>query len=612
MNSAAVGQLINPARHTDETEAVLKEEGLQDEENTAVIVAALRASLKGRPSLQKRLALVEVCFDAGELEAGGDSMKAAGYYLAAAEFALPGAKLDGASEIQEDLLEMYNFSCGLAARILFKHGHDWSKTIVVEGPDRSYRLRSRTSGKGYISPAFFDHLWVAKSLEFKGLDRLKRTVREGYGEMMVGHREWSAERLKKEPLLSPAGLALPLSVVISPVDAKGGLEMAFYDVTLADETRLAGRTVPLAADFTAPLAMFYNYKPKGNMGKQGLFHPGRYSQRMGLIQFEPYRRNEIPIVFVHGLASSPGTWMVAVNTLRADPELRKRYQLLAFYYPTGFPIAYNSSGLRQHLENFQKFYDPGNTNPAMNNMIIVGHSMGGILSNAQIRSSEDTFTKAIFTKPIDEVDGLSESQRTMAKKRLIYQADPDITRAVFVAAPHRGSSIATHPIGNIIKKLIKFPVEILTGGEVFRVEELSADLTDYGRSVVDRGSSSINSLEPDNPMLRAVLDQPVKAGVKYHSIVGRAKAGDPLEESSDTVVPYPSAHLDGAVSEKVINAKHTGLTGHAEAIEELRRILYLHAGLPYPGPVAAEPVQVEAPSKKKKSKALYYGHRNGR
>ncbi len=238
--------------------------------------------------------------------------------------------------------------------------------------------------------------------------------------------------------------------------------------------------------------------------------------------------------------------------------------------------------------------------------------MGGILSNAQIRSSEDTFTKAIFTKPIDEVDGLTETQKVMAKKRLIYKADPDITRAVFVAAPHRGSSIATHPIGNIIKKLIKFPIEILTGGEIFRVEELSADLTDYGRHIADRGASSINSLEPDNPMLRAVLDQPVKAGVKYHSIVGRAKVNDPLEQSSDGVVPYSSAHLDGAVSEKVINAKHTGLTGHAEAIEELRRILYLHAGLSYPGPVAAEPVQVETSSKKKKSKALYYGHRNGR
>ncbi len=616
LNSHFVGELINPDKFTEETHALLESKDLLHKfhDDPAAVVITLRDSLKKNPSPQLRLALIEVCSNSGEHLASDEPMKAVAYHLAAVEVALPAAMNKDASEAQEHLLEMYNFSCGRVAQILYQSDHNWKEIAVLEGPDRKYRLRFHTSGSGFISPDYFDKFWMAKNLEFKKIKNLERNIRPGFGEMMVGHREHSEERLVNEPLLSKVGMSLPVSVIIEPIGKNGLMEMAFYDVMVEDTAKLAGKTVTLAADFTAPLAMLYNYTPKGNIGKQGLLHPERYVKRMGLVQFEPFRPKEIPVVFVHGLASSPATWMAAVNKLREDPNIRKRYQLLAFYYPTGFPIAYNAAGLRLHLQKFQDFYDLGDTNPNMSNVLVIGHSMGGILSNTLIRSSGNSFSKAIFTKPIEEVDGLSAKQKTVLKQRLVYSANADITRAVFVAAPHRGSGFAINPIGNLMKRLIKFPITALTAGELLLTDDLSNDLTDFGRRIVTKGASSINSLEPENPMLNAILDQPVKKGGHYHSIIGQTDLTMPIEKGSDKVVPYSSAHLDGAQSELIVNAKHTRLTGHQVEIEELRRILYLHAGLAYTPTVVREKKITSSSkiSKTSRSKALPLGQHKGR
>lgn len=380
LNSSFAGQLINPDKFTEQTQQLLEQEDLIHDyyKNPADVVIALRQILNERPTTQVKLALVEVCSNAGEGISSTKPREAVGYYLAAAELVLQGAMRNSDDKSKEHLLEIYNFSCGRVAQILFEYEHNWDEVVEVKGPERTYRLRSLTVGDGLISPAFFDEFWLAKNLEFEGINNMDRTIRPGFGGMMVGHREYKEERTAKEPLLSRAGMSLPVTVTIDAVDDNGLMELAFHDVMTADKTRLRKQSVPLAADLTAPLAMLYNYAPKGNIGTQGLLHPDRYAKRMGLIQFEPFRKNEIPIIFVHGLASSPATWMTAVNTLRSDPELRKKYQLLAFYYPTGFPIAYNADGLREHLQKFHDFYSSGkNSNPHLNNMLIIGHSMGG-------------------------------------------------------------------------------------------------------------------------------------------------------------------------------------------------------------------------------------------
>jgi len=578
-DSVIVGTLLNPKKVTPETKAHLAEEGLTSvyRKDPAEAVRILSERLATDSSHGQRRALIELCSDTGEKLSEEDAYLAAGYHLKAADLAFEEALDYSPSETElDELVAAYNHSSGQVLRLLFDAGHDWNETAIIEGPGKTYRLKTRTRGDGIVVPEFFDRIKPAKYLKFKKID-MERVTRDGVGAAMVGHRDGTPERRETNPFLPPVGLGLPVNAILDFSRGGSDVELTLHDLTLRSEARLAGRTVPLAADLTAPLIVLYNFNKERNIGLNGLRNPDKYIDNMGLYQLEPYRPDQIPVILVHGLMSSPGTWVSAMNQLCADPALRKRYQLYAIRYPTGFPIAYNAKAVRQRLREFQERFDPGRTNPNMRKMVIVGHSMGGMLSNMQIRSSGDSYTSALFDRPIDDLGELDDVQKEALKDLLIYEPNPDITRAVFVAAPHRGSGIASSPIGNLGTKLIKFPMEVLTVEPLPEIE----GLTETGRNIIKNRPTSIATLKPDAPGPKAVLAQPIRKGVTIHSIIGRANPNTPLLESSDQVVPYTSAHLDVAVSEKVVHATHTTITGNPEAVEELRRILYLHAGLPY-------------------------------
>ena len=57
------------------------------------------------------------------------------------------------------------------------------------------------------------------------------------------------------------------------------------------------------------------------------------------------------------------------------------------------------------------------------------------------------------------------------------------------------------------------------------------------------------------------------------------KGDGPKEEGDDGVVAYRSAHIDEAVSERVVRWDHS-CQGQPEVIEEIRRILLKHAAAP--------------------------------
>jgi hypothetical protein len=225
----------------------------------------------------------------------------------------------------------------------------------------------------------------------------------------------------------------------------------------------------------------------------------------------------------------------------------------------------------------------------MREMVIIGHSMGGILSDAQIRSSGDSLAKLMFDRPIDELN-IKDDEKANLKNLLTYEANPNITRAVFLAAPHRGSDIAVKPIGALGSWLIKFPNRVVKSLQLNQIE----GLTPMGKEIARSYPNGVSGLSPRSPAQLAILGQPIRRGVSTHSLIGNHKMTTPLAESSDTVVPYWSAHLDGVNSEKVLDAKHTTITHDPHAIEEIRRILYLHIGQPYkPWPVGVGPASGE-------------------
>jgi len=89
--------------------------------------------------------------------------------------------------------------------------------------------------------------------------------------------------------------------------------------------------------------------------------------------------------------------------------------------------------------------------------------------------------------------------------------------------------------------------------------------------------SAVDNMSPHNPFIHGIQKIPVAASVKVHSII--AVEGDgPVEQGDDGVVKYTSAHIEPVESELVVNSNHS-TQGNPHTIEEVRRILRVHAGL---------------------------------
>jgi len=324
-----------------------------------------------------------------------------------------------------------------------------------------------------------------------------------------------------------------------------------------------GKTRPLAADFSAPISY---YKPPSNLllvGFLGGIRGHNMMEKTGLYFLQPYDPDRIPVVLVHGLFSTPFTWVQTINGLQADPEIRKRYQFWVFGYSTGNPILYSALRLREELAKVDKLY------PNHRPYVVVGHSMGGMLTHAQVINVTEQMwekdkalgaaAKSIFSQNAND---------SLIVRAMTFHANSRIKRVVFVCTPHRGSDIATNSIGKLGISLITLPLNVAkTMTDALTTREIAL-LTGSSK----RLPTSISGLKPTNPSFPVVNSAPMT--VPYHSIIGdRGKGNSP--NSTDGVVAYWSSHLDGAKSEKIVPGPH-GSTGLPQTITELDRILRLH------------------------------------
>ncbi len=259
----------------------------------------------------------------------------------------------------------------------------------------------------------------------------------------------------------------------------------------------------------------------------------------------------------------------AINAVQPyDPAIRDKYQFWAFTYPSGYPYPLPAAILRKELDAMRKLH------PGHKDIVIIGHSMGGLISRLMVTSVGDSIWRRYFGKPPAETR-FSGKNRELLESALVFNARRDISRAIFIAAPHRGSVLASNFVGRIGNKLVRFPDTLAD----MRGSVVSTVTLDTSAVALKRVPSSIDSLSPNVPFVKAINQFPLRAGLPYHSIIGDRGKGD-TPDSSDGVVAYWSSHLDGAASEKIVPSGH-GAHQHPEGIEEVRRILCLHAGLPY-------------------------------
>lgn len=396
----------------------------------------------------------------------------------------------------------------------------------------------------------------------------ERSVQPGAGLPLVVYFPPKSPALRGQagvPTL--AGFCEPATALVAQ-DSKNP-RLVLYRTAAEDDVLLGGRRVKLAADFSAPLAYMLSKGRNRNIDVGALLRADKNFAHTGLYQFSKFDPDKIPVVFVHGLLSRPETWVPAVNGLLAEEKIRERYQFWFFLYPTGLPVWGSAAELRSELERFRKTFDPARANPNFDRMVLVGHSMGGLVSSLQIRSGGDALWRQFMKTPPEKL-----SLSPAAKNRLVevveFQPRPEVSRVVFFATPHRGSQMAVNPFTEFASKLIRLPFDFLDKDH----RTLREALRDEFRELFVAPANSLVFLRANSPLLESILNLPMKKDVPIHSVIGDRGKGD-APDSSDGVVPYWSSKMDGALSEKIVPSGH-GAHEHPEGIAELARILKAH------------------------------------
>jgi triacylglycerol esterase/lipase EstA (alpha/beta hydrolase family) len=196
------------------------------------------------------------------------------------------------------------------------------------------------------------------------------------------------------------------------------------------------------------------------MATAGLLNPNHTSHLRGLYMLEAFDPQKIPVLMVHGLWSSPETWTEMINDLRAQPEIRDRYQFWAYMYPTGQPFWITAAQMREDLARTRQMVDPNHRWEALDQMVVIGHSMGGLVSRMQTLDSGDDFWHILSDRPFAELNADPETRARLAST-VFFEPNPSIRRVITIGTPHRGSSFANDYTRWLGRKLITLPTSLI-------------------------------------------------------------------------------------------------------------------------------------------------------
>ena len=219
------------------------------------------------------------------------------------------------------------------------------------------------------------------------------------------------------------------------------------------------KPVPLEDDLTAQLAYALKQPLFWKVGRLQ-FLKGRELFKSGIYTVQPYSPGRIPVVFVHGTVSSPVWWAEMFNTLRSDRELRKKYQFWFYIYDSGKPTPFSAVDFREALTQRVKALDPEGRDGALQQMVVVGHSQGGLLTKLTAVDTGDAIIRGVAKKGLDDLD-LSDAERGVVQRYLVYNPLPFVSRVVFISTPHRGSYLAGDWVRLLVRKIVSMPLNVL-------------------------------------------------------------------------------------------------------------------------------------------------------
>jgi hypothetical protein len=414
----------------------------------------------------------------------------------------------------------------------------------------------------------------AADVEVRGLQNRYRIP--GIGAALAASLEPVSETTKKGYERIPPRLRVPVTAFLRLDDPRGALasgklkgKLEFYTPDSARSVKIAGLDVPVEYETTTALALTLEGAPLWDFEiagfRSGDFAVGDGTLRQGLFMLHPHRVGRTPLVLVHGTASSPARWAELVNELENDRRFWENYEIWLFMYNTGNPIAYSALLLRDALTELVAELDPEGKDPGLKNMVVMGHSQGGLLTKMTVIDSGMQLWP--FSVPADQLK-VSDELRDLVTRGLIIKPLPFVKEVIFIATPHGGSYQALGLLGQFASWLVNMPG---------RFARFSRDIVSLQKGGFILGPfsgipTSIMNMNPNNRFIKALSAIPIAAGVVAHSIIPVQGDGPP-EDGDDGVVKYLSARIEGVASEKIVRSGHS-TQGHPETIQEVKRILF--------------------------------------
>lgn len=486
-----------------------------------------------------------------------DPLQALGSYLETAHSAF-----DDLSRKPNDrqARDLYNFSVARAVEVIeVANLHPWDRPLEVAAPGGTYHLSAVRNPNPNRDPANYD-LTPTDSLAIGGTYFDRRVTLEGIGAPVVAVGREQKEDFRQN--FASKRLYAAATAIIRFHDHQA--ELDFMLPLQTERVSLAGHEYPLAADFTAPAAVGLVRERPDKLGFARMTHPEKFADTARLTRLQVYDPSRIPVIFVHGLQDTPASWTPMINALYADEDIRRRYQFWVYSYPSGYPYPYSAALFRDELDGVAKAF------PNHKKIVLIGHSMGGLVSRLMVTDVGDKLWREYFGKPPAETN-ISGNARRLLEKSLIFQHRPDVSRVIFICTPHRGAPLGANFVGRIATQLVRMP--FLVAAVPFRVLE-EAMVHDPSAATLNRIPTSIDTLSPNNRFVKEINRFPTTPGIPYHTIEGDRGRGN-APNSSDGVVPYWSSNLAGAKSSLIVPSNHSA-PRNPEAISEVRRILHLN------------------------------------
>jgi pimeloyl-ACP methyl ester carboxylesterase len=457
-------------------------------------------------------------------------------------------------------LQVYNYSVGRIVSLLQSTGKlSDAGSVTISTGARGYKLAFRSEVKDFADTQSC-HFIPADELAISGKDYTQRIQREGIGAPVLAERDRPLENARAQFLI-PERIFYSLTALVEFKDSKARLVLK--DPLNSDRVSIAGRDYPLAADLSIGTAALLAKDRPQRLGFIRMIRPAKYAYTARLVRLQPYDRNKIPVLMIHGLQDTPATWAPLLNELRSDPQINHRYQFWVYNYPSGYPFPYSAELLREELDRVNKTY------PGHKKIILIGHSMGGLVARLMVTDSHLVLWNDYFGEPPDEVP-MDPETKQFVERLLVFQHRPEVSRVIFISTPHRGSQIASDWIGRLGIALVKLPSNLTkTGTAVMQFETKAGANAEKPNRL--HFPTSIDTLAPNNRFVLALNSLPIASHIPYHSIIGDRGRGD-TPNSSDGVVAYWSSHLEGAQSERIVPSDH-GAHQNKQGMEEVHQIL---------------------------------------